>query len=657
MKGIRVENSQGVIAGSTVNAQGDVLVNGQKITNIYYSAQYQDLKNHKEKLEARFATTRQKIEKYPDDEDFKKDLLLIDQERNEVQKKLDDLQREVIQLAETFTKIPVNTDRLKLAQQHFEAGDYAAARAILDAEQMGNEQSFLLRQKEQQQHQLAETENLLINNANEFLILARLTAVNFDLSDRFEKTVEYFEQSLKAAHTHENTFDYADFLHQHNQFNAAIPFYQEALRISRSLAGNNPQTYLPDVAKTLNNLASSQKAKNEFIDAEEAYQEALEIRRRLAETNPQNYLQSVARTLHNLANLQRAKNNFPAAEAAYQEALGIYHCLADTGSQIYLPDVVTILNNLAILQAIKNDFPAAEASLWEALGICRRLAEINPQTYLSPVSGTLNNLGNLQKAKNDFPAAEDAYQKALEIRRSLAEANPHTYLPDVATTLNNLANLQTDKNEFSAAEDAYQEVLKIYRRLNEANPQVYLPYVATTLNNFGNLQKAINDFPAAEDNYKEALEMRRSLAEANPHTYLPDVATTLNNLANLQVAKKEFSAAEDNYQEALGICRHLAETNPQAYLPHVVRTATNMSLLYLQYGPDKEKSLAYAKEALAAGLPFVELIPDVQNNLRQALQVAEAWGLDRDAFREEAVKLGEKRELEFFHEHICNRAV
>ena len=66
MKGIRVENSQGVIAGSTVNAQGDVLVNGQKITNIYYSAQYQDLKNHKEKLEARFATTRQKIEKYPD---------------------------------------------------------------------------------------------------------------------------------------------------------------------------------------------------------------------------------------------------------------------------------------------------------------------------------------------------------------------------------------------------------------------------------------------------------------------------------------------------------------------------------------------------------------------------------------------------------------
>lgn len=37
-------------------------------------------------------------------------------------------------------------------------------------------------------------------------------------------------------------------------------------------------------------------------------------------------------------------------------------------------------------------------------------------------------------------------------------------------------------------------------------------------------------------------------------------------------------------------------------------------------------------------LPFVELVPSVQNHLNKALQVAEAWGLDREAFREKAVK-------------------
>ena len=40
---------------------------------------------------------------------------------------------------------------------------------------------------------------------------------------------------------------------------------KEALKIRRRLAEVNPQTYLPDVAMILNNLASLQSAKNEYI--------------------------------------------------------------------------------------------------------------------------------------------------------------------------------------------------------------------------------------------------------------------------------------------------------------------------------------------------------------------------------------------------------
>ena len=454
MDGIRVENSQGVIANSTVNANGDILVNGQKVTNYFYSAQYQDLKNQWDKLQARFSIIRQKTEKYPDDEDFKTELLQIDEERNAVQKKLDDLKHEVIGLAETFTKIPINTKRLRLARQHFEAGDYAAARTILDAGEMGSELDALLHEKQHLQHQQTENEAHLTDKAYEFLILARLTAVNFTLASRYDKTLEYFEQSLKAAHTIENTFAYAYFLQQHNQFIAALPFYTEALEIYRRLAEANPQAYLPYVAATLNNLAV----------------------------------------------LQQDKNDFPAAEAGYQEALEIY----------------------------------------------RRLAGTNPQTYLSYVAGTLNNLALLQQAKNDLPAAETGYQDALKIYRRLAEANPQTYLPDVAMTLNNLAILQQAKNDFPAAETGYQEALAIYRRL----------------------------------------------AEANPQTYLPDVAMT----------------------------------------------AVNMSIFHLDAVPDRERSLAHAKEALVAALPFVEFVPAVQNNANMALKVAEAWGQGREAFIEEAVK-------------------
>ncbi|MDH5624988.1 MAG: hypothetical protein OEY21_02685, partial [Nitrospira sp.] len=148
----RLENVQNAIVGSTVTTEGgDVLVNGHKVTNYFYSTQYQDLKKQSNELQERFLKTRQKIEKYPDDEDFKAELLNLSNRRNEVHKLLDDLKQEVIRLAETFTKLPINTERFKLAQQHFVTGDYAAARAVLDAEQMGSELDALLRRDEELQ--------------------------------------------------------------------------------------------------------------------------------------------------------------------------------------------------------------------------------------------------------------------------------------------------------------------------------------------------------------------------------------------------------------------------------------------------------------------------------------------------------------------------
>ncbi|MDN5753994.1 MAG: hypothetical protein L0H15_12110 [Nitrosospira sp.] len=87
------------------------------------------------------------------------------------------------------------------------------------------------------------------------------------------------------------------------------------------------------------------------------------------------------------------------------------------------------------------------------------------------------------------------------------------------------------------------------------------------------------------------------------------------------------------------IHRRLAEANPQTYLPDVAMTAVNMSIFYLQAAPDREKSLGYAKETLVAALPFMEFVPAAKTSVSKALQVAGAWGLNREAFFEEAVKV------------------
>jgi hypothetical protein len=80
----------------------------------------------------------------------------------------------------------------------------------------------------------------------------------------------------------------------------------------------------------------------------------------------------------------------------------------------------------------------------------------------------------------------------------------------------------------------------------------------------------------------------------------------------------------------------LAQANPQTYLPDVAMTAINLSIFFLQPLSDRERSLAYAGEALVAALPFVEVLPAVKNYYRTTLQVVEAWGLDRQTFLEEA---------------------
>jgi hypothetical protein len=316
MDKIRVAHLQGVSACSPMVGSGETLPSTRKTISYFHSGQYQALKNQWNRLNERFSKTRQVVKQYPE-QDIEADLLQIDEERIEVQKKLCDLQGEVIRLAQTFAKIPVKTDRLKFAREHFEKGDYEAARVVFNAEQMAYELDLLLSQKNQLPRQQAQHEANLIDKANEFLILAHLTAIDFALTDRNDKAIGYFKHSLKAAYTTENAFAFACFLQQHGHVAAAIPLYEKALEIYRWRAKDNLETYLPDVAGTLNNLANLQKDRNKFATAQAGYQEALAIYRRLAKTSPKTWLQHVAGTLNNLALSQKARNKFTDAQASY----------------------------------------------------------------------------------------------------------------------------------------------------------------------------------------------------------------------------------------------------------------------------------------------------------------------------------------------------
>ncbi len=202
------------------------------------------------------------------------------------------------------------------------------------------------------------------------------------------------------------------------------------------------------------------------------YEKVLNSYRDLARTNPQTYLTDVAMTLNNLAKLQSDKNDYAGAEQGYREALVIYRDLSKKNPQTYLPSLAMKLNNLAVLQSDKNDYAGAEQGYREALVIYRDLSKTNPQTYLPYVAGTLNNLANLQKAQNDYAGAEQGYRETLGIYRDLAQMNPQTYLPAEAKTLINVGWFYHDAvPDKQKSLDVATEVLRIVWPLTEKIPE------------------------------------------------------------------------------------------------------------------------------------------------------------------------------------------
>jgi tetratricopeptide (TPR) repeat protein len=117
--------------------------------------------------------------------------------------------------------------------------------------------------------------------------------------------------------------------------------WEEALKIYRQLAQQNPGMYLPYLAITLNDLGNLDRFQNRTDDACQHYEDALKSFRQLAQQNPDVYLPSVAETLNLLGILDGSQNRIEESRAHYQEALGLFRKLVQ-GDNKYAGDVARV---------------------------------------------------------------------------------------------------------------------------------------------------------------------------------------------------------------------------------------------------------------------------------------------------------------------------
>lgn len=447
---------QGVSGGSTV-----------EVTQILAkSYEYNDLLD---KLK-----TKQELFDLIPEENIEKRLQLS-KEINELNEIFEQFKRDVLALAETFDKIEINTDRLRRAKEFFDKGDIGEARAVLEMEleQMKDEQTQLLKEKEHYEKDVLPN---LINNSEEFYLLAMVTQTNYDNPHRFEDTCGYFETSIRSSASKENILQYAKFLQTHYILEKAENYYNQFLEI-------------------FSNITSEERGI----------------------------------VLNNLGVLYENQNDYDNALKNYQEALSQFNSLTNY-SQTSLPHKASVLRNLAILH---RDYPK-DIQLWinnnsaenstklfvQAINIYETLIKFEDSNKFLPfLAATINSYAKLLRKKGDYKNALKECEKSLKIRKKLAENNPNVSLKDVASSLKRLADLHSEYRQFHLALKEYNQVILIREQLVRENPQTYSHHLASTLCSLAKLYESQGLYDKAAKNYRKALKIYSYKAKESPKAF------------------------------------------------------------------------------------------------------------------------------------------
>ena len=274
--------------------------------------------------------------------------------------------------------------------------------------------------------------------------------------------------------------------------------YLEALQICRRLVKDNPQTYEPDLAKTLNNLGLLYHNTQRFYESEANYLEALEIRRRLAKDNPQAYESDAVQTLNNLAALYFDTQRLTESETMYLEVLEIYSRLAKDDPEALKSALAQTLNDLGQLKMNQELYNEAISYFNDASALFKEPTntEISPQQWFE-YGKSLYYLSNLYSAINEHRKCYDTYEEFISILRNHFLHQPDYNRNDYVEALGSQSFQCIFVGQLEKAEQYAREALSIDPTQHWINTNL----AASLL-----LQGKYNDAEALYRQYKDELK-------------------------------------------------------------------------------------------------------------------------------------------------------
>jgi tetratricopeptide (TPR) repeat protein len=339
----------------------------------------------------------------------------------------------------------------------------------------------------------------------------------------------------------------ARYLRERGQYTEAKPLLQTSLDIRQQLFG---ETH-PDIATSLNNLASLHKDQKQYSEAELLYRQSLEMRQLLlGEENL-----DTATSRNDLAIVLKARDQYKEAELLHLKALDTRRKLLGSDHL----DIAESLNNLGAVYVAQGRYEEAKSLFENALN-CRKklLGEKHPRTISS-----LSHLAALYGDQKQYEQAEIICSQIVFLSIEVFGEVSHQR----ATYLNNLADIYAKQRKLSSAETCLNEALTIQRQfLGEEHPDI-----AVVLTNLGSLNEDLENLDKAESFYQQALEIKIR-AFGKKHS---SVGISLNNLAKFYVGREQHKQAEQLYLESLEIL----ELNLESNHPILKKVQTNLEEL------------------------------------------------------------------------------
>lgn len=366
---------------------------------------------------------------------------------------------------------------------------------------------------------------------------------------------------VEAAHLLYQTGCY---LRDRAQYAQAETLVKRALTLDEQRLGSEH----PEIANTLDALASIYFEQGKYLQAEALYQQALDIREQsLGPEHPQ-----VATSLSMVAHLHYFihENTYDESEQMFRRALAI----REKAFGKEHPEVASTLRTLGHLYHYQGKYEQALALYRQALEILQKHLGIDHPDLVD----LLFSVGRTYHRMSQYDQAEAFYQRAVALCEAVAPDHPEQGL-----LLDNLGILFMNRGVYGQAEEYFKRSLAIHEK---AFGPVH-PHIAKCLDNYALLQSTLAKYDQAEALAQRALSIHEQTVGPE-HT---DCAIVLDTLASIYLAQGKYAQTAPLLQRTLA----LLEKDQRPTTPLLADTYVNLAQLSFSEGSYSKAETLYQK--------------------------------------------------------------